>query len=130
MSDMKKLYELAKLIRSKNAGPFVVTMDILFPDHDMYQRVLESGALDRARVAALYHIDESRLQRYDLPLANAVKFSMPRKAPSGDFLDEDLYGCQQHRPLGFEIIQDLILFHCLRYLFHLLLLLLPHILPH
>ena len=47
MSDMKKLYELAKLIRSKNAGPFVVTMDILFPDHDMYQRVLESGALDR-----------------------------------------------------------------------------------
>ena len=42
MSDMKKLYELAKLIRSKNAGPFVVTMDILFPDHDMYQRVLES----------------------------------------------------------------------------------------
>lgn len=105
MSDMKKLYELAKLIRSKNAGPFVVTMDILFPDHDMYQRVLESGVLDRARVAALYHIDESRLQRYDLPLANAVKFSMPRKAPSGDFLDEDLYGCQQHRPLVLMDVQ-------------------------
>ena len=96
---MKKLYELAKLIRSKNAGPFVVTMDILFPDHDTYQAVLASGALDTARIAALYGVPQENMQRYDLPLANAVKFSMPRKAPSGDFLDEDLYGCQQHRPL-------------------------------
>lgn len=39
------------------------------------------------------------MKRYDLPLANAVKFSYPRSVPSGDFLDEDLYGCQQHRPL-------------------------------
>ena len=70
MSDMKKLYELAKLIRSKNAGPFVVTMDILFPDHDMYQRVLESGALDRARVAALYHIDDRGAAG---PCRNAVR---------------------------------------------------------
>ena len=47
MSDMKKLYELAKLIRSKNAGPFMVTMDILFPDHDMYQRVLAERWIER-----------------------------------------------------------------------------------
>lgn len=96
---MKKLYELAKLIRSKNAGPFVVTLDILFPDHETYQAVLESGALDTAKIAALYGTDEKNMQRYELPLANAVKFSVPRKAPSGDFLDEDLYGCQMHRPL-------------------------------
>lgn len=96
---MKKLYELAKLIRSKNAGPFVMTMDVIFPDHETYEKVLASGALDVKRIAALYHVDEAVMNRYDLPLANAVKFSMPRKAPSGDFLDEDLYGCQQHRPL-------------------------------
>ena len=96
---MKKLYEIASLIRSKNAGPFMVTLDILFPDHESYEKVLASGALDIARIAALYGREESELQRYTLPLANAVKFSMPRTAPSGDFLDEDLYGCQQHRPL-------------------------------
>lgn len=96
---MKKLYELAKLIRSKNAGPFMVTLDVLFPDHETYQAVLATGALDAAKIAALYGVEEEKMQRYDLPLANAVKLSMPRKAPSGDFLDEDLYGCQMHRPL-------------------------------
>ena len=96
---MKKLYEIASLIRSKNAGPFMVTLDVLFPDHESYEQVLASGALDPARIAALYGRSEAEVQRYVLPLANAVKFSMPRKAPSGDFLDEDLYGCQQHRPL-------------------------------
>lgn len=96
---MKKLYEIAKLIRSKNAGPFMVTMDILFPDHETYERVLASGALETDRVAALYHRPVGEVKRYDLPLANAVKISMPRSVPSGDFLDEDLYGCQQHRKL-------------------------------
>lgn len=96
---MKKLYELAKLIRSKNAGPFMVTLDVLFPDHETYQAVLATGALDAAKIAALYGVEEEKMQRYDLPLANAVKLSMPRQAPSGDFLDEDLYGCQMHRPL-------------------------------
>ena len=96
---MKKLYEIASLIRSKNAGPFMVTLDVLFPDHESYLRVLESGALETGRVAALYGREAGEVQRYELPLANAVKFSMTRKAPSGDFLDEDLYGCQQHRPL-------------------------------
>ena len=96
---MKKLYEIASLIRSKNAGPFMVTLDVLFPDHASYEQVLSSGALDTARVAALYGRGPEEIKRYDLPLANAVKFSMARKAPSGDFLDEDLYGCQQHRPL-------------------------------
>ena len=96
---MKKLNKIASLIRSKNAGPFMVTLDILFPDHETYDQVLASGALEATRIAALYGRKESEVQRYLLPLANAVKFSMPRKAPSGDFLDEDLYGCQQHRPL-------------------------------
>lgn len=96
---MKKLHEVASLIRSKNAGPFMVTLDILFPDHETYEQVLASGSLDTARIAALYGRGENEVQRFVLPLANAVKFSMPRKAPSGDFLDEDLYGCQQHRPL-------------------------------
>lgn len=96
---MKKLYEIASLIRSKNAGPFMITMDVLFPDHESFEQVLASGALETARIAALYGRREEEVQRYVLPLANAIKFSMPRKAPSGDFLDEDLYGCQQHRPL-------------------------------
>lgn len=96
---MRKLHEFAKLIRSKNAGPFVITLDIIFPDRETYEKVLGTGTLDLEKVAALYHLPEGALKRYELPLANALKFSYPRQAPSGDFLDTDLYGCQQHAPL-------------------------------
>lgn len=96
---MKKLHEFAKLIRSKNAGPFVITLDIIFPDRETYDKVLKTGALDLDKVAALYKLPEGALKRYELPLANALKFSYPRQAPSGDFRDTDLYGCQQHAPL-------------------------------
>lgn len=94
---MAKLSELAKLIRSKNAGPFVVTIDILFDDAEIYKKVLETDALTEEKVAGYYQIPVEHVKRYLLPLANAIKFSFPRKYPSGDFLDEDLYGCQQHR---------------------------------
>lgn len=96
---MKKLCEVAQLIRSKNAGPFMMTIDVIFPDRRTYDKVLSTGALDSGKVAALCGKAAETMKRFDLPLANAVKFSYPRSVPSGDFLDEDLYGCQQHRPL-------------------------------
>ena len=96
---MKKLYELTKMIRSKNAGPFMESIDILFADRATYDKVLATGALSAAAVASLYGIDETSVSQHNLPLANAVTFSFPRKHPSGDFLDDDLYGCQQHRPM-------------------------------
>ena len=55
---MKKLYEIASLIRSKNAGPFVVTMDVLFPDGESYRRTLASGALDPSMPELLAHVRE------------------------------------------------------------------------
>lgn len=94
-----KLYEKAKLIRSKNAGPFMMTLDIIFPDRQAYEEAAASPALSRENVAKLYGIPAGQMQRYLIPLANAIKFSYPRKHPSGDFLDTDLYGAQQHRPL-------------------------------
>jgi hypothetical protein len=96
---MKKLYELAKLVRSKNAGPFVLTLDIMFDDHETYEKVLSTGVLSISNIARLYYVDEKVVHMHQLPLANAVKFSFPRKYPSGDFLDDDLYGCQKHRQL-------------------------------
>lgn len=96
---MKKLYELAQLIRSKNAGPFMLTIDVIFPDEQTYTAVLGSGALEIGNVAPALGVAPEALKRYDLPLARAVKFSTPRVVPCGDFLDEDLYGCQHHRNL-------------------------------
>lgn len=102
-----KLYQKAKLIRSKNAGPFMITLDIIFPDSREYERAAALPALSRANVARLYGVEEEEMQRYLIPLANAIKFSYPRRHPSGDFMDTDLYGCQQHRPLiELEIPED------------------------
>lgn len=36
---MKTLYDVAKVIRSKNAGPFAVTLDVLFDSPEIYQKV-------------------------------------------------------------------------------------------
>ena len=96
---MKKLHEVTQLIRSKNAGPFMMTIDIIFPDQETYFQVLETGAMDVDKVAERLQVNPELLKRYELPLANAIKYSMPREVPCGDFLDEDLYGCQYHRRL-------------------------------
>ena len=37
-----KLYDAASVCRSKNAGPFQVTVDLMFRDMETYLRVLES----------------------------------------------------------------------------------------
>lgn len=101
-----KLYEYAQLVRSKNAGPFMLTIDIIFPTDDVYRKVLKSGALEADGVAKLLNIPVNVIKRYELPLARAIKFSYPRSVPCGDFLDEDLYGCQQHRNLVYLDIPD------------------------
>ncbi|MEA5012806.1 MAG: DUF4387 domain-containing protein [Angelakisella sp.] len=96
---MVQLYQLAKLIRSKNAGPFMLTIDIIFPDDKSYKKAASLSQLSAEHVAELYHVEPSCMQRYLAPLAHAIKFSFPRTYPSGDFWDTDLYGCQQHRHL-------------------------------
>ena len=39
---MTRLRDLAKLIRTKNAGPFQLTLDIMFPDSRTYEHVVAS----------------------------------------------------------------------------------------
>lgn len=103
---MAKLYEVAKLIRSKNAGPFAITFDIIFPNHNQFTQVAGCSALATEHVADILGVSLDKIKRYDLPLANAIKFSIVRKHPAGDFLDDDLYGCQEHRALVNLIIPD------------------------
>jgi Domain of unknown function (DUF4387) len=94
-----KLWECASLVRSKNAGPFVLTLDVLFSDRETYEKVRDSGALDREVVAAIYGVPLDHLDRYVCDNALALKFSMPRRLPQGDFGDGDMHGGQQYAPL-------------------------------
>lgn len=97
---MAKLYDVAKTIRSKNAGVNQVTFDIIFPDRASYRRVLEGGAITRETIAQLYGIAESRISDFvTFDVANAIKFTIYRERPSGSPGDWDILGCQQYGPL-------------------------------
>lgn len=96
---MTELHEIARLIRSKNAGPFELTIDVMFEDRRAYERVKRSGVLGPARIAAIYRVEESQVSVFDADVALAIKISLPRPAPSGSFTDTDVFGGQFHSPL-------------------------------
>lgn len=94
-----RLTTLAHVIRSKNAGPTQLTIDIFFRDVLAYRMAVASSALSCVRVAALYQLPAEVVKRYELPDILAMKFSMPRRICAGDPGDGDVYGAQQHAPL-------------------------------
>ena len=96
---MTPLSEIASLIRSKNAGPFVLTFDIMLPDAASYDRVLRSGALSAAAFAELYRCPVGTVRFFECRNALAFKFSIPRPVTQGDLGDGDMHGGQQFAPL-------------------------------
>ncbi len=95
-----KLVDLAKTIRSKNAGTDRITFDIIFRDPANYEMVKKSGILNRTFIANLYGIPESRIADFvEFDPGYAIKFTINRLRPSGSFGEGDVFGCQQYPPL-------------------------------
>ena len=90
---MKTLGALAEVVRSKNAGPFIVTFDILFGEEETFEAVRAAGMLNRQAVCRLYGVSDNELLGFDFyPFARAVKFSLRRPVGSGGPRDADVYG--------------------------------------
>lgn len=96
---MTPLYQLAGLIRSKNAGPFVLTFDIMFTDEASYRRVRDSGVLTPELFSRLYACPLADVSFTASDNARAFKFSIPRPIFQGEPGDGDLHGGQQFAPL-------------------------------
>ncbi|MBX9973640.1 DUF4387 domain-containing protein [Cytobacillus firmus] len=97
---VKTLQELAKTIRSKNAGTDKITFDIIFREKENYELVRKSGAITIESMSALYNVPEEKITdfvHYDP--ANAIKFTILRERRSGDPGDGDIFGSQQYPPL-------------------------------
>ena len=95
-----KLVELAKTIRSKNAGTDKITFDIIFREKENYERVKKSGVLTKQSIAKLFNIPEERISDFiEFDPANAIKFTIHRLQPSGSPGETDIFGCQQYPPL-------------------------------
>ena len=97
---MAKLSELAKTVRSKNAGVDKITFDVIFTDRAVYERVKNARVLTRESVAKLYRIPAERISDFvEFDPANAIKFTIYRESPSGSPGDPDIFGSQQYAPL-------------------------------
>ncbi|MDR9769099.1 DUF4387 domain-containing protein [Acetomicrobium sp.] len=95
-----KLRDIAKVIRSKNAGPFEITFDIIFRTKEDYEKVKASGVLNKRLIASLYNLDPQNILTFVFyDAANAVKITIPRMRPQGSIGEVDMHGAQQYVPL-------------------------------
>ena len=95
-----KLIDATRMLRSKNAGPLWLTMDLGFDSGEKMQQVLDTGVLRADTIAALYGVPENLVKIIPYPVVNAIKITIPRTVPSGGLTDSDIYGCQQHMLLA------------------------------
>jgi hypothetical protein len=99
-----RLTDIAKVVRSKNAGPTVLTLDLLFNDEAGFRLACGSDSLKPDAIARLYAQPVEKIQVLAYPPALAIKVVLPRRIVSGDPGDSDVYGAQQHGPLlGIEL---------------------------
>ena len=89
---MAKLGGLVEKVRSKNAGPFWVTVDIFCGSPEVFARV--SRALKTDYVAGLYGQPSQLLKRFEIADLNVIKFSFPRPVVQGSRDDRDMHGAQ------------------------------------
>ena len=91
--------DLAKVCKSNNAGPFELTIDVVFDNAEAYNRVKQSGVLCPQLFATLYNVDAKDVLFTPYDAAFAFKATLPRLTPSGGIGDTDVYGAQQHAPV-------------------------------
>ncbi|HEY0686565.1 MAG TPA: DUF4387 domain-containing protein [Steroidobacter sp.] len=82
-------------VRSKNAGPYWVTVDFFFDGPDSFERFAGSSAIGPAVFAKLYGIDAGMVKQFRVPKLNILKVSYPRITPQGGEVERDMHSGQQ-----------------------------------
>jgi hypothetical protein len=94
------LDDLAIEVRSKNAGPFWVTLELFLADADGYAVAADPAVLDEAVIARLYGVPAAGVRIFRIPSLRVVKISYPRPVGQGGLRDRDLHAGQHHVPLA------------------------------
>lgn len=100
-----KLIDLAKILRSKNAGPLFITFDLMFDSRE--KMLMAERAISAEIVAKAYNTTPESVNITTYEIVNSIKITMPRKYISGSIYDDDIYGCQQHVLLGNIEIEEI-----------------------
>ncbi len=95
-----RLGDVATFITSRGAGPFLLTIDMIFPSRQTYERILRAKAVTPETVARAYRIPPDRVvDVIPFPPANAIKATLKRWRGAGSVTEADFYAAQQHVPL-------------------------------
>ena len=89
---MARLGDTVFKVRSKNAGPFWVTIDVFCGDTPTFEKI-RSG-LTTETVAGLFQQPLETIKRFEIAELNVIKFSLPRPIVQGDRFDRDMHGAQ------------------------------------
>lgn len=87
---MDKLGNIALKIRSKNAGPFWLTIDIFAGSQDAFEQI--NTGLSTEQVARVFQATALEIKRFTLPDLHVIKFSLPRPEVQGSLKDRDMHG--------------------------------------
>jgi hypothetical protein len=102
MTDSNSIYleDLCSVLRSKNAGPFLITLDIMFRDSSIYYAIKANNLVTKATIAEAYNISESNVVVLEhIDNLHSIKATLKRHYPSGSPGDADVYGMNQEGPL-------------------------------
>jgi len=101
---MPKLSEVCRHIRSKNAGPFWVTVDLFFDGEEKYMQYRDTPALGPVLFERLFGTNPDLVKRIPVDSLHMVKISYPRPHPQGWMRERDMHAGQQFaRLLDVEI---------------------------
>ena len=101
---MRTLGDLADQVRSKNAGPFWLTLEAFLPNDESYR--IADAAITAEAIAGLYQVAPRNLRIFRIPWLRVIKISFPRPVPQGSLHDRDTHAGQQHVPLASLPVPD------------------------
>ena len=93
---MPKLADVCRYVRSKNAGPFWVTIDLFFASSEAFRRYKDDASISADSMAAIYGVDPRLVRRFVVETLNVVKITMPRTAPQGGPHERDMHSGQSY----------------------------------
>ena len=93
---MPKLEDVCHQIRSKNAGPFWISVDLFFRDREAFDRYAGAKELQPQHLAPLFGVRPDQVGCYPVPDLAVLKISYPRRDPQGGMIERDLHGGQQY----------------------------------
>jgi hypothetical protein len=92
---MATVSSVCRNVRSKNAGPYWVTIDFFFDGGENFEKYASSPALGAPLFARLYGADPAMVKHFPVPNLHILKVSYPRASPQGGEIERDMHCGQQ-----------------------------------